>query len=367
MLKKRLITLLFLLSTTLTFGQLVERTYYRTPELEKLTLNTEAFSASINDDHMEPFAVREFTTPDGIIYWYRRIATEVCLTGDCRPIDVGIYWDGTGDFAGLEVFKEPLTKTDHSDFSTFDYRRLMSILNDDWSPLREYSLSELVDEKKEDSVDVVSGATKHEIAQAAVEKAVYTTHTLWHLIHMGEKEQLAKLTAARLTEKNHLEKALQAQREKYQPFLLDMFAQGNLPQNAFTESLVLGGLADSTNPALRAVSLNALQQLDLAQPVLQDRLATIYKNKKQPERVEILTRLRPAARLSESFYNTLAADLHADNPWMSVKILAALKHSTKQSPEVLETVKKLAQSDIPVVQKAVKEFEETRKTGSITP
>ncbi|KQS30861.1 hypothetical protein [Dyadobacter sp. Leaf189] len=363
MLKNRLIPLLFLLSTTLTFGQLVERTYYRTPELERLNLITEGFSASINDDHMEPFAVREFTSPDGLIYWYRRIATEVCLTGDCRPIDVGIYWDGTGDFAGLEVFKEPLTKTDHSDFSTFDYRRLMSILNDDWSPLREYSLSELVDEKKEDSVDVVSGATKHEIAQAAVEKAVYTTHTLWHLIHVGEKEQLAKLTAARLNDKNLLEKALQAQREKYQPFLLDMFAQGNLPQNSFTESLVLSSLTDAANPTLHAVTLNALQQLDLTQPALQDRLAAIYKNKKQPERVEILTRLRPAAQLSENFYTTLAEDLSAENPWMSVKILAALKHSRTQSPQVLETVKKLSQSDIPVVQKAVKEFESARSVS----
>ncbi|MCE6991082.1 hypothetical protein [Dyadobacter sp. CY323] len=367
MLKTRLLSLFLLLSTTLTFGQLVERTYYRSPELETLTLNTDGAEFEINDDHMEPFAVREFTTPAGIIYWYRRIATEVCLTGDCRPIDVGIYWDGTGDFTGLEVFKEPLTKTDHSDFSTFDYRRLISILKDDWSPLREYSLSELVDEKKEDSVDVVSGATKHEIAQAAVEKAVYTTHTLWHLIHVGEKEQLAKLTARRLTEKNLLEKALQTQREKYQPFLLDMFAQGNLPQNTFTESLVLTGLADSTDPTLRAVSLNALQHLDLTPPALQDRLAAIYKNKKQPERVEILTRLHPTAQLSESFYTTLAEDLKADNPWMSVKILAALKHSVKQSPKVLETVTKLSQSDIPVVQKAVKEFEQTRKTGSTIP
>jgi hypothetical protein len=243
----------------------------------------------------------------------------------------------------------------------------MSILNDDWSPLREYSLSELVDEKKEDSVDVVSGATKHEIAQAAVEKAVYTTHTLWHLIHVGEKEQLAKLTAARLTGKNLLEKALQTQREKYQPFLLDMFAQGNLPQNALTESLVLGGLADATDPKLHAVTLNALQRLDLAQPALQDRLAIIYKNKKQPGRVEILTRLRPAAQLSEAFYTVLAEDLNAENPWMSVKVLAALKHSVKQSSKVLETVKKLAQSDIPVVQKAVKEFEQTRNAGGTIP
>ena len=367
MLRASLISLFLLLATTLTFGQIPERTFYRSPELEQLTLSNEGHSFSINDDHMEPVAVREYTSPDGMIYWYRRIATEVCLTGDCRPIDVGIYWDFTGDFAGLEVFKEPLTKTDHSDFTTWDYRKLMSILKDDWSPLREYSLSELVDEKSADSVDAVSGATKHEIAQAAVEKAVYTTHTLWHLIHVGEKEQLAKLTARQLTQNHQLEKTLQANRAKFLPFLLDMFGQGQIPQNTFTEAIVLDGLTDSTDPTLRTVAINALQQLDLTTPGIQDRLAAIYKTKKQPEKVEILTRLKPITELSKQWYDTLSDDLDAENPWMAVKILSTLKSSSRQSAKVMDTVRKLSRSDIPVVQKAVKEFDQARKNSQNTP
>jgi hypothetical protein len=363
----RLILLFLSLSATLSFGQVAERTYYRSPELEQLTLRTEGLLLNINDDHAEPVAVLEYTSPDGIIYWYRRIATEVCLTGDCRPIDVGIYWDYTGDFAGLEVFKEPLTKTDHSDFTTWDYRKLMSILKDDWSPLREYTLSELVDEKSEEGVDAVSGATKHEIAEAAVEKAVYTTHTLWHLIHVGEKEQLAKLTALRLTQNQQLEKIFQANRAKFLPFLLDMFGQGHIPQNSFTESIVFDGLADSADPTLRIVALNALHQLDLTAPGLQDRLAAVYKAKTIPERVEILTRLKPVPELSKQWYDTLSGDLDADNPWMAVKIIGTLKNSSRQSPKVLDTVRKLSQSEIPVVRKAVKEFEMAGQSGSTSP
>jgi len=356
------------LSLTQAFGQMPERTYYRTSGLEQLALSDDAHSLNINDDHMQPVAIREFTSPDGMIYWYRRIATEVCLTGDCRPIDVGIYWDFSGDFAGLEVFKEPLTKTDHSDFTAWDYQKLMSILKDDWSPLREYSLSELVDEKSADSVDAVSGATKHEIAQAAVEKAVYTTHTLWHLIHVGEKEQLAKLTARRLTQNHQLEKTLRTNRAKFLPFLLDMFGQGHIPQDALTESIVLDGLAGSTDPTLRTLALNAMQQLDLTAPGIQDRLADIYKIKKQPEKIEILTRLKQSVpELSKLWYDTLADDLDADNPWMAVKILSALKNSSRQSPKVIDTVKKLSRSDIPVVRKAVKEFEQARKNDQSIP
>ena len=368
MLRISLILLFLSISSTLSFGQMPERTYYRTSGLEQLVLSDDVHSLTINDDHMQPVAVREFISQDGMIYWYRRLATEVCLTGDCRPIDVGIYWDFTGDFVGLEVFKEPLTKTDHSDFTTWDYQKLMSILKDDWSPLREYSLSELVDEKSPDSIDAVSGATKHEIAQAAVEKAVYTTHTLWHLIHVGEKEQFAKLTAKRLTQNHQLEKTLRTNRAKFLPFLLDMFGQGHVPQNTFTESIVLDGLADFTDPTLRIVALNALQQLELKMPEIQDRMAAIYKAKKQPEKVEILTRLKqPVPELSKQFYDTLAEDLDAENPWMAVKILSALKSSSRHSPKVIDTVKKLSQSDIPVVQKAVKEFEQARKNGQSIP
>jgi hypothetical protein len=237
---------------------------------------------------------------------------------------------------------------------------LMSILKDDWSPLREYSLSELVDEKPADGVDAVTGATKREIAEAAVEKAVYTTHTLWHLIHVGEKEQLAKLTAQRMTQNHQMQKILSANRTKFLPFFLDMFGQGHIPQDAFTESIVLDGLTESTDPTLRTIALNALQQLDFSTPEMQDRLAVIYKAKKQPERVEILTRLKPAPGLSKQWYDAVADDLNADNPWMAVKILNTLKSSSIHSPKVMEMVETLSRSDIPVVRKAVAKFKQAR-------
>src|SRR5690606_2193023 len=88
----------------------------------------------------------------------------------------------------------PLTKTDHSDFSSLAYARLESILRNEWSDLREYSAEELVEPSGSDGrVDGVTGATRKVVGDAAVEDAVYTTHTLWHLIHVGEPEQLELL------------------------------------------------------------------------------------------------------------------------------------------------------------------------------
>jgi hypothetical protein len=339
-----------------------EKTYYQSPGLENGTLKPTGKSATIQDDAMEPFTIQEFSNAGGIPFWYRRIATEVCLTGDCRPIDVGLFWDCTGDFYGLEVFKEPLTKTDHSDFTPWDYRRLMSILKDDWSPLREYALSELVDEKKEEGVDAVTSATKREISEAAVEKAVYTTHTLWHLTHLGEKEQLARLTASRLSEPGSplFDKLLETDPVRYRPFLLDLFDQGLYPQSAAIESLIFNALTDTSDPTLKASALHALRSIDLSSPNIQDRLAVIYQKQDQPQKVEMLTSIKPAYPLSAQWYKTLAVTLDPANPWMAAKILSVLKNNPSQSNHVLMAVKKLSESDISVVRKAVEEFQAAR-------
>src|SRR5690606_38143693 len=134
-----------------------------------------------------------------LLYWHRKLETEVCLTGECKVVNVGIYWYGTGEFMGLEVYGEQLTKTDHSVFSREDYDQLIAILQDDWSALREYKFEELLDAKPT-ALDGVTGATRKEIADEAVKGAVYTTYTLWHLIHEGEKEQLRSLMAGRLNQ-----------------------------------------------------------------------------------------------------------------------------------------------------------------------
>ncbi len=95
MCRRHLWSLLIILSALPGLGQRIEKTYYRSPGLESLTLNTNHQSLTIEGDNRESVRIQEYNSPDGLVYWYRRVATEVCLTGDCRPIDVGIFWDCT--------------------------------------------------------------------------------------------------------------------------------------------------------------------------------------------------------------------------------------------------------------------------------
>src|SRR5690606_23300390 len=134
-----------------------------------------------------------------------------------------------------------LTKTDHSLFLEEDYDKLVSILSNDWSSLREYEFADLVDESAE-GVDGTSGATKKEIAEESVENAVYTTYTLWHLIHVGEKEQLVQRTAEILNKGKLAQQLLQVNEKRYQYFLLDLFSMGKIQESAQVVNLLIEGL-----------------------------------------------------------------------------------------------------------------------------
>ncbi len=335
-----------------------ERVYYRSNGLEELQLKAIAGNYSILDDKKEVAPVTAMTDQNGFLYWYRRVFTEVCLTGDCRPVDVGIFWEGTGDFLGLEVYREPLTKTDHSDFKDWDYRKLLSILRNDWSSLREYDFGELVDEKEE-GVDGITGATRKEIASEAVENAVYTTYTLWHLIHLGEKEQLVGLTVGRLSEGDLFGKMAASPDSRYQRFLLELFVQGKLRDQQAVEPLILKGLKDK-DVVNKTVAVHALALLNWDNMDFQNELAAIYLQKPAGERVEILSGIRQMNRLSAPLYEALAQDLSPEDPWMSAKLLQVLRFGKTQSKRVLAVVEELKSSDIPAVEKAVAAFENSQ-------
>lgn len=351
-----LVNLLVLTSFFPVTGQLAEISYYQSKSLKAVQLSPEQGNFAILDDKKQSVPIQQFRDGNGLIYWYRRVATEVCVTGECRPVDVGIYWDCTGDFFGLTVFKEPLTKTDHSNFSDLDYTKLMAILADDWSILREYDLNDLTDEKQEAGVDAVSGATKREIAEGAVEDAVYTTHTLWHLIHVGEKEQLSNLTAMQLANEQLLKILLTANKGKYQPFILEMFGLGKIKQSSQIEQLVLNAVGPDASRAMQSAGIKAIAQLSMQAHDLQNQFASVYGSRNEADKMAILTATQPMPVLSTEFYDTLARDLTTSNPWMAVKLLPILKVYKPHSQKVLEVVRLLSASEISSVKKAVEDF-----------
>ncbi len=300
--------------------------YYQSSEIRNLNLIPQDTSFYIEDDTGNKVIISFFKDNKGIFYWYRRLNTPVCLTGECKWIDIGIYWYFNGEFLGLEVYDEQLTKTDHSIFRTEDYDKLMSVLSNDWSILREFEREGLLNENYEE-IDATSGATKKEIADETVSGAVYTTYTIWHLIHKGEKEQLILLTLDQLKDSVRQGTFINSSEQKVHYFLLDQFASGNITASSAMTSFILQLLYKTKDLYKRELALRALQRLNLNDKELQKQLSVVYSAADMSVKIRIIKFLRGKQIVSPSFYYTLCDDLTKGNSRSSAEILTILKNS----------------------------------------
>lgn len=135
--------------------------------------------------------------------YYKEIYTGVCFNGECRMLDIKLYWNITGRYLGFELPEgEFLSKSDHEPFSQKEYERLHALLADVLSPLGMYAYSELAPKQaaEETEVDGITAATSKDILEYVVEGAAFTTYTLRTIIYGPVQEQVKMLTKELLTE-----------------------------------------------------------------------------------------------------------------------------------------------------------------------
>lgn len=339
---------------------------YRSPTIHLKGLTQVANGFSIVGDDGARISIEEMSDAAGLLYWYRRVKTGVCQTGECKLVDVGLYWDCTGDFFGLDVYGEHLTKTDHSVFSNDDYAMLINVLQNDWSLLREYKFEELtVDQTKGDLVegrtDAVSSATRREVASEAVENAVYTTYTLWHLVHDGEKEQLMDLTIQKLNAGPLIDRMIAAAVDKYTLFLLELFSQSRIQHHDKLRPLIMRGLREKDNLHFQHLALKSLSQLEVDSDDTQKLIAEAYRGAPVEVRLRIIDGLHRVRYISSELYHALQGDVDSENEWIAGKVLTVLMHASDHTPEVLAAAEKLQKSENAYVRKIAEAFVDSIK------
>ncbi|MEI6276823.1 MAG: hypothetical protein WCP08_12575 [Prolixibacteraceae bacterium] len=138
------------------------------------------------------------------IWFCREFYKQVCLTGQCKIIHLWLFWDGAGNYLGIQVFKdEELTKLEHGKFEPADYVKLDAILKDSTSMLKTSKYETLTEEVKIKSnfqVDAYSGATKPSILQEVVAGAAYTCFTLWHTVYGATQVEVSKIISERMSQ-----------------------------------------------------------------------------------------------------------------------------------------------------------------------
>lgn len=355
----------FALYLFVTMGLLIsgdpEPVIYQSEKLLDLKFKRVFGQFTILDDGAEEIRLIGLKDQDGILYWHRRLKTPVCITGECKLIDIGIYWYCTGDFFGFETYGEHLTKTDHSDFTSNDYDRLIQILKIDWSKLREYELSDLVDDVFEDAIstDGTSGATKKEIAAEAVKDAVYTTHTIWHLIHVGEKEQLMNLTAGELNEDTTLIEDLfrKDHLNYYRLFILKLIADGELREGNWRDSVVIESLKDSDNKEIQNLAIKSISKSDYSDPSFLNDLTKIYQDFQMERKMQLLREFQKLPSIPDELYRVIVHDIENQQDWYVIGVFQLFKKIGDNRTELATVARKIGKTDNQVLKNILMEFQ----------
>ncbi len=132
------------------------------------------------------------------VLYFSNIITPVCADGECRLMEIQIYWNLLGEYAGFDrIKKAPLTKYDHDQFKIEDYKKLHLLLMNDNSILKRRKMEDLIEKHETFEVgklDAISGATISEVKESVVEGALYSCYTAWHIVHGKVKEVLKSYT-----------------------------------------------------------------------------------------------------------------------------------------------------------------------------
>ena len=138
------------------------------------------------------------------LFYYADILTPVCIDNICKPLYIELYWDLLSNYIGYGEYDDKLlSKYDHETFTSDDYLKLHELLSNPRSPIERKKISDLYEVEKTrekaiqfkgEEVDGITGATKLEIKQSVVEGALFSCHTLYHLVYGNVQTQIRKTT-----------------------------------------------------------------------------------------------------------------------------------------------------------------------------
>jgi len=309
-----------------------------TTSFQEETVITDTIFTTINDTIPNKNLVVYLDNENHPIKYSRNIQTGVCIDGECRLLQITLFWNLTGRYLGFELPEgEFLSKKEHDPFINEDYDRLHLILDEENSPLSQYEIYELVPTKNSE-VDAVSSATISEILQYIVEDAVFTTYTLWHIVYGPTRREIEKLTTSRLDSKLVL-KVLNSENKKDQIWALNHFPGEMEVSDALQQKLIQYIKGEDIYLAERA--LNAFPP-ELISEKIQNQLSEIFIGTDYFHKKLILKKLEEANNISPQMVYSLSSQLSELNGILTKNVLDLFSaKQIKNSYTEEETVKLL--------------------------
>ncbi|NQU55239.1 MAG: hypothetical protein HQ522_22195 [Bacteroidetes bacterium] len=258
---------------------------------------TVAYTNPINDTIPGDTLFIHYNLNEAPVMYSRPIITSVCIDGECRLVNIELFWNITGRYLGFELPKgEFLSKTKHAPFNAKEYDRLHNLLGDPLSALANYSMKDLAtpNDSTKTKVDAVSSATIAAVLNYIVEGAVYTTYTLWHITYGETKRTIEKLTSQKLNSELVL-RILESNNLKDKVWVLNHISDKMKISPELLQKLM--ETISGKDIYLVERSLNALKPEVLTDD-LQLKLATIFENSGFLQKRLIIQKLKETKQLS---------------------------------------------------------------------
>lgn len=276
------------------------------------------------------------------LMYSRKILTGVCIDGKCRLVRINLFWHITGRYLGFKLpGGEFLSKTEHHPFKPEEYDRLHVLLANPQSALSQYSLDELVP-NKDTTIDAVSTATIAAVLDYIVEGAVYTTYTLWHIIHGSTQREIELLTTKKLTPELVL-RLLKNESIHDQVWALNHITD----EIEITEDLknkifeFIGG----EDVYLVERALSALSPEILSQPETQLRLAEVFKTTDFLKKRLILQTMQDAQKLDKTALAEFTEELNTLSGTLVKSVIELLMYFNVENKNTIAEVQPLLNNE----------------------
>jgi hypothetical protein len=306
--------------------------------------NTIAYPIDFKDTIPNDTLFADFSQNGTPLKYWRKILTEVCIDGECRKVQIDLFWNITGHYLGFRMPNgEFLSKTEHDPFNAAEYDRMHQLLSDPNSALANYSLEELVSESdsSKNKVDAVSSATLTAVLDYIVEGAVYTTYSLWQITYGSTKREAENLTIQKL-DSDLVLKILNKGEIKDKIWVLN-----RIPKTMDVSPKLITKLLDLVSGDdiyLAERSLNAISSAELSNKV-QSKLAVMFSNTGFLQKRLILNKLKEAPQLNKEIIHSLTSGINSLNGALVKALFELLKVHNVEDEALTKQISPLLKND----------------------
>ena len=287
-----------------------------------------------------PVALEQIRDARGEPTEYRTwVDSVICRDAACEVVRVRLVWNALGQFQRYEVEPgEDLTKLDHEPFDAADHAKLLRILKDRDSPLKEVTKEGLVPKSPDTprhaaAVGGVSGATVLTLRSTVVVGAGYTCYDLWHWAN-GEVADIVRDLSGETFSPRALRRFLIDGDDHAKRFALTQLARRGAT-GPETVSAVIAGAKDADD-ALTEPILATLRAAAADPAAYHDALADLVANGTGGQRVAILTDLARSSQAPPAgFLDQLSESLPEFESYYEIHLFLNLMQQRNPGSEVV--------------------------------